>query len=512
MGITLAQIQLALPDGGTLVGNPETMITAPIVEDSRAVQTGGMFVARRGMTVDGHRYIDVAVERGAVAILCEVVPPQGYPVPYILVSDAAQALGWACAAYYGFPSRRMTIIGVTGTDGKTTTSTLIHAILKQSTHAKAGLISTISADFGDGEMADTGLHVTSPSAPDLQYYLSKMLERGLTHVVVEMTSHGLAQGRLNGVDVDIAVMTNVTHEHLDYHGTWEAYRDAKAILFRRLMQSERTHGQAKVAIINGDDRSSDYFRNIPAEEQVTYGLTPQADIIAQDIHFLPDKTIFRIDDIPFEINLAGRFMVYNALAAICATRCGLRMSFESIQRGLKSVSAISGRMQRIHAGQDFTAMVDFAHTPNALENVLLAGLDMLEPNKRLIVVFGCAGLRDRAKRRMMPQTAIRLAHISIFTAEDPRTESLEDILHEMKMAAEAVGGVEGQHFFLIKDRGRALFEACQMAQPGDLVIASGKGHEQSMCFDTTEYPWDDREAMRSALAGQPLLTLPTAFG
>lgn len=509
MVLTLAELAQHIPGLVAVGGDADTAITAPVVESSREVQPGGVFVARRGLSSDGHTYIPDAIARGAAAIIGEQ-PPERVAIPYLQVEDSAQALGWAAAAYYGFPSRKLTVIGVTGTDGKTTTSTLIHAILKASDTIKAGMITTISADFGDGETADTGLHVTSPSAPDLQRILAQMVERGVTHVVVEMTSHGLAQGRAVGVDLDIAVMTNVTHEHLDYHGTWENYRAAKALMFKMLGGSERTHGQAKVAVINGDDPSADYFGDIPSEETAFYGVNVGVDIRATHVEYHPDRTTFQIGEEAFTIKLAGAFNVSNALAAITTARSGLRMSFDTIRQGIGAVGAISGRMERIHAGQDFTAIVDFAHTPNALKNALEAGRTMLAEGKRLIAVFGSAGLRDREKRRLMAETSAQLADFTILTAEDPRTESLDAILQEMAEGCIGQGGVEGETFIRVEDRGEALYVACQRAQAGDIVMACGKGHEQSMCFGVVEYPWDDRDALRAALHGAPLKTLPTA--
>ncbi len=491
------------------VSGGDIPVTAPVVEDSRAVQPGSVFVARVGASADGHAYIPQAIANGAVGVV-GTRPMPGLSVPYAQVADTHTALGILAAAYHGFPSRKLTVIGVTGTDGKTTTSTLIHSILRASPNARAGLISTIAADYGDGVTADTGLHVTSPGAPQLQAILADMAERGLTHAVVETTSHGLAQGRLSGVDVDIAVLTNITHEHLDFHGTWENYRAAKAMLFEMLMQSERTPGQSKVAVINADDPSADLFAAIGAEERVCFGLGDTADVRATNIRYLPDKTTFSVNGEPFDLYLTGPFNVYNALAAIGATRAGLRMRLDTIRAGLQAVQAISGRMERIDEGQSFTAIVDFAHTPNALKNALEAGREMLPEGKRLITVFGSAGLRDQQKRRMMAEIAAQRADATVLTAEDPRTESLDDILQEMAEGCVSQGGIEGETFFRVPDRGQALYEACRMAGAGDIVIACGKGHEQSMCFGETEYPWDDREAMRAALRGEPLRTLPTA--
>ncbi len=507
--LTLSQLANALnpEDIISIRGDWQTQITAPIEESSLAVQPGGVFVARHGLTTDGHQYIADAIERGAAAIVCE--RELTVDIPYIQVQDAGQALGYLSAAYHDYPSRKLTVIGVTGTDGKTTTATLIHAILQASDNAKPGLISTLAADFGNKEQIDTGFHVTSPAAPQLQSILAHMVALGLTHVVVEMTSHGLAQGRLNGVDVDIAVLTNITHEHLDYHGSWENYRDAKARMFHMLMASERTHGQSKVAVINNDDPSADYFASIPTEELVRYGIE-SGDVRAADIDYAPSHTEFAIDGTTFKLYLPGEFNVYNALAAICATRSGLRMGVGTVRDGIESVTAISGRMERIDEGQDFTAIVDFAHTPNALRRALEAARTMLAPDKQLIAVFGSAGLRDREKRRLMAETSAQLADFTVLTAEDPRTESLDAILEEMAQGCMSQGAIEGETFIRVPDRGLAIYEACQRANAGDIVIACGKGHEQSMAFDEIEYPWDDRDAMRAALQGKPLKSLPTA--
>ena len=412
------------------------------------------------------------------------------------------------AAWHDFPSRRLVVIGITGTDGKTTTCHLLHSILQRAPRIKPGYISTLSADYG-AEAAPTGLHVTTPSAPRIQAYLAKMVEAGLTHCVLEMTSHGLAQGRLQGVDIDVAVLTNVMHEHLDYHGSWEDYRAAKAIMFQMLQHSWRKPAQEKASVINADDPSFDYFAAIPADRLISYSIDGPADRMAQGIIHRSDCATFHVLNRRYTLRLPGAFNIANALAALCAAQA-LGIGGGAIKAGIAAVDHIPGRMERIDESQDFIAMVDFAHTPNALKRALEAGRRLLKPGKRLIAVFGSAGLRDIEKRRLMAETSAQLADMTILTAEDPRRESLDGILAMMAAGCLAKGGVEGETFMRVPDRGEAIYAACRLAGAGDLVMACGKGHEQSMCFGDVEHPWDDRAALRSALRGAPLRTLPTA--
>jgi UDP-N-acetylmuramoyl-L-alanyl-D-glutamate--2,6-diaminopimelate ligase len=517
---SLSELLSALPQHYTIAGDADTLITAPVVESDADVLPGGVFVARTGLVVDGHDFIPRALERGAAAVVGER-PITDLPVPYVQVANPQEAVGFLAAAYHDFPSRKLTVIGVTGTDGKTTTSTLIHSILDEalipnaSTPRGAGLISTVAAYVGDKTL-DTGLHVTTPGAPQIQALLAQMVANGLRYAVLEMTSQGLEQGRLNGVDLDVAVLTNITHDHLDYHKTFENYRAAKGRMFAMLSQSYRKPNQPKISIVNADDRNAWYFASFSADRVVTYSVhNEKAQNRATDIRYLPTGTSFdiihreegRTFSIHVETPLLGEFNVHNATAAALAAR-NLGKSADAIRRGIAQVSGIPGRMERIDEGQAFLALVDFAHTPNALENVLKACRKMT--SGRVIVVFGCAGLRDRDKRRLMPEIATRLADLTLLTAEDPRTESLDAILETMAESAVAAGGIEGTTFIRVPDRGEALFRACQSARPGDLVVACGKGHEQSMAFGTVEYPWDDREALRAALRGTPLKTLPTA--
>jgi UDP-N-acetylmuramoyl-L-alanyl-D-glutamate--2,6-diaminopimelate ligase len=492
-------------------------VRAPVVEDSRAVQPGGVFVARRGGQVDGHAYIEAAVEGGAVAIVGE--RPAGeiaIRVPYIQVENGGLALAWLSAAYAGFPSRRLVMIGVTGTDGKTTTTSLIHSILSVA-GLRVGMISTINALLGDEELP-TGLHVTTPPAPQVQGYLARMVEAGLTHCVLEATSHGLAQHRVSACDFDAAVVTNIQHEHLDFHGSWEEYRAAKAMLFRHLMSGVRKSGVPKLAVINQDDTpSADYLAAIPVDKRLRYAIdAEEAEVRATEIDYRPDATsiTIRLPDgsrLPVESALVGAFNVSNILAAV-ALGYGLDIPVEAIKSGVEAVRHISGRMERIDEGQPFLALVDFAHTPNALRRALETARMMIQPGGRVIVVFGSAGLRDPEKRAMMGRIAGELADRVVITAEDPRTESLEAIMATSAAACAERGGVEGETFWQVPDRGEAIHHAVRFAEPGDVVIVCGKGHEQSMCFGTVEYPWDDRKATRAALRGAPLRTLPTAQG
>jgi UDP-N-acetylmuramoyl-L-alanyl-D-glutamate--2,6-diaminopimelate ligase len=505
---------------------PNISVTG-ITIDSRKVQPGDLFVVLSGPPSDGHRYIPDAIARGAVAVVGSE-PLEGLSVPYIRVDNSRQAITYLASAFYGYPGKKLTVIGVTGTDGKTTTCNLLYQILSAA-GLKAGLISTVNAVIGD-EVLDTGFHVTTPDAPDVQLYLAKMVEAGLTHVVLETTSHGLAQHRVDASLYDIAVVTNITHEHLNEHGSLENYRAAKARLFQLLAETpEKNTSPIRLAVLNRDDSVFAYLaetirrtnQSLSPEKQirtVTYGLTPGADVVAENIRYLPGGLFFDAVGTGFrkeiQSKLVGSFNVSNCLAALTAAVAGLGIAPESAACGMAALDGIPGRMERIDLGQPFAAIVDFAHTPNALQNAIETVRQLTE--NRVIVAFGSAGLRDKEKRRMMAEVSFALADITIITAEDPRTESLDGILAEMAAAAEARGGVEGQTFWRVADRGDAIRLAISLAQPGDVVMACGKGHEQSMCFGDVEYLWDDRIAMRAALAehlhvdGPPMPYLPTS--
>lgn len=475
--------------------------------DSRQVQKGDIFVALTGGSTDGHNYIPDAVRRGAAAVV-GTRPGVDAGVPYVQVEDTRLAMAYLAAALHDFPARRLTVIGVTGTDGKTTTSNLIFEVLRAA-GLQVGMISTVNAIIGD-QTLDTGFHVTTPEAPDVQRYLWLMVNAGMTHVVLEATSHGLAQKRVAACDIDLAVVTNITHEHLDYHGSYEGYRDAKAELFRDVLRSQPKPGVPRGVVLNRDDIAFDFLNELTAAapdkgiRRVVYGLDANAEIYARDVRSGKDGIHFTAlgpgFEIPVHCRLEGLYNVSNCLAAIGAG-LALGVPVEAAQRGIASLAGVPGRMERLDLGQPFTAIVDFAHTPYALENALKTARVMAgEQGGRVIAVFGSAGLRDRIKRRMMAETSARLADISVLTAEDPRTESLADILEEMARGAQSQGGVEGETFFRVPDRREAIRFAVRCARPGDIVIACGKGHEQSMCFGETEYLWDDRTAMRAALA------------
>lgn len=524
MSRTLSDLLSALPfEFSAPDTNPE--ITAPVTENAREVATGGVFVARVGRSADGHNYISQAINNGAVAIVgekpIEEVREMLNGVPYAQVVDGYQALGYLAAAYEGFPSRRLIIIAVTGTDGKTTTSTIAYHVLKAA-GVRVGLVTTVSAVIGDNELS-TGLHVTTPPAHEVQRYLRHMVEAGMTHCVLETTSFGIDQGRINGVEIDVAVMTNVTHEHLDWHGSWEAYRDAKRKLFTLMKDSHRKSEQPKIAVINADDPSAPDFAesSVGADYMMLYSLNDkEADFYADRIHYTPAYTSFMLrgnaGDIPIRLPMLGAYNVSNALAGIIAAISAMpqlknqQRMINAIPQGIANLPIIPGRMERIDEGQKFTAIVDFAHTPNALHRAIETGRLILPKGGRVIVVFGSAGLRDQEKRRLMAEIGAEYADISILTAEDPRNESLLGILDEMAQGARSKGAVDGESLFIEPDRGRAIFMARQMARPEDVVLACGKGHEQSMCFGKIEHTWDDREAMRSALRGKPVLTLPSA--
>jgi UDP-N-acetylmuramoyl-L-alanyl-D-glutamate--2,6-diaminopimelate ligase len=514
--VNLSHLLTALPRH-RVVGNPEVAITG-ITNDSHRTQPGNLFVAYQGINLDGHGYVGAALRQGAVAIVGErdvtevrdLLLPAELTVPYIGVPNGREALAWLCAAWHGFPARRLIMVGVTGTDGKTTTVNLIYHMLRAAGR-RVGMISTVSAVIGERTI-DTGLHTTTPDAPEVQQLLEEMVAQGVETCVLEATSHGLAQHRVTACDFDVAVITNITHEHLDIHGSFEAYRAAKATLFKGLSESFRKPGVPKVAVLNRGDSSFDYLSKYAADAVVSYNLDRPADVVARRVQHSAGRTRFDVVSpygaFPVETSLVGRFNVCNILAAVAAV-LGLGLDAAAIREGVAALTGVPGRMERVERGQPFMALVDFAHTPNALRRALETARS-LAPGGRVILVFGCAGLRDAEKRPLMGRVAAELADYAILTAEDPRTEELGAILEAMAEGCRQEGGVEGQTFERIPDRGAALARAVQVASPGDVVIACGKGHEQSMCFGQTEYAWDDRTALAAALAGHPPTTLPTA--
>jgi len=527
--ITLALLFEAFPNYRKLLPDQDIQIKF-ICSDSRKIQAGDLFVAFEGEFLDGHDYIIKAVKSGAVAVVGDKPLDYKIDVPYILVENARKTLAHLAAAYYGRPSRRMVLIGVTGTDGKTTTSNMIYWILKQSGY-KVGLISTVNAIIGD-EILDTGFHVTTPDAMDVQAILARMLDLGITHVVLETTSHGWAQFRVDACEFDVGVVTNITHEHLDYHKTYENYLSAKARLLLSLAHTViKPYPVKRVAVLNQDDRSFEHLQKFVVTEQISYGSSETCGFSFSELEYSGRGIEFKLRHLGREETLKlpifGDYNVYNSMAAVAGVVEGLNLSIASVINALKDFPGIPGRMERMDLGQNFTAFVDFAHTPNALKSALETGRKILNGRRisdpksggRLITVFGSAGLRDRQKRRMMAEVSADLADITILTAEDPRTESLDAILTEMLEAAITRGAISNETVFSEPDRPEALRKAVMMASEGDVVMACGKGHEQSMCFGTVEYPWDDRIALRTAIAERlgissehPMPILPTSKG
>ncbi|MFC2028552.1 UDP-N-acetylmuramoyl-L-alanyl-D-glutamate--2,6-diaminopimelate ligase [Chloroflexota bacterium] len=484
-----------------IMGSIKGVSVSGITADSRKILPGSVFVACLGGNFDGHDFIDQAVAAGAVAVVGER-KINDLSVPYILTENPRQKLAYLAASFYGNPSQKLVVIGVTGTDGKTTTTNLMFKIL-ETAGFKTGMISTVNAVIGD-QVLDTGFHVTTPDSPDVQKYLAIMVKAGITHVVLETTSHGWEQFRVDACNFDIGIVTNVTHEHLDQHGSYQKYIAAKSRLFQSLdISSEKDFGVGKLAVLNHDDSSFKYLDDNTKVRSISYGMGPGADFTARDIKVVDSGLEFQIVDpgdksTRISTGLIGKYNALNCTAAFSAAVVALGIDRPIAAQGIFALKRIPGRMEKIEYGQEFIAIVDFAHTPNALKNSLDSARQLTKG--KVIAVFGSAGLRDREKRRMMAEISSSMADLSIFTAEDPRTESLDDILEEMAVGAKTLGRKHGVDFWCLPDRREAIRKGVHLASNGDLLIICGKGHEQSMCFGTTEYPWDDRIALCSALS------------
>jgi UDP-N-acetylmuramoyl-L-alanyl-D-glutamate--2,6-diaminopimelate ligase len=485
------------------------MQVSGIALDSREVRPGHVFVAIPGEHVDGHAFIGAAAARGAVAALVGHVAPLA-ALPQVPVTDPRRALAAAAVWWYGDPSRELGVVGVTGTDGKTTTSFLAVATLEAAGYS-TGLIGTVETGIGRVRVANE-VHATTPEAPTLQGMLRAMVAAGNRAAVVETTSHGLAQERVAGIAYDAAILTNLSHEHLEFHGTPEAYLAAKRSLFERLAVSAENPPKGdgswpRTAVINLDDPSAGAFlvaARAAGAAVVTYGTDPAADVALLEVEEGLDRLRLRYrapgGSAGVALRLAGRFNALNALAVV-ALGAGLGLDPAAIHAGLEAVPGVPGRMERISVGQPFTVIVDYAHTPAALAAVL----DGLAPlaaagSGGLIVVFGSAGERDTAKRPMMGRIAGERCRLVILTDEDPRGEDRETILNEIAAGVEAAGLGRGRGLLLVPDRAAAIRAAFDRAGPGDVVLLAGKGHEASIIDDRGPQPWDERAAALAALA------------
>lgn len=476
----------------------QTEITA-LAYDSRQVQPGGLFFAVPGEHTDGRRFLEQAAQRGALV----AVGPEGVgetPLPYIEVADIRAALADLACSFYGQPAQQLCTIGVTGTDGKTTTSNLISTIL-DTAGKRNGLMTTANFKISGQEWQNSTRQSTL-EALDIQQFLRHLLDEGGTHAVIESTSHGLELQRVRGCAFDIGVVTNITHEHLDFHKTLENYRRAKARLFEMLdpVRDKGFH-VAPTAILNQDDVSFEILKPYCRVPILSYGIDAPATVRAVDLRLEAEQTRFLVllptDEIEISTRLVGRFNVSNCLAAI-ATAYSLGIRPDVIADALATVQGVTGRMERIDEGQSFTVIVDYAHTPDSLEKVL----SILRPLTRgkLMVVFGSAGERDRQKRPIMGRIAAQKADFFVITDEDPREEERFQILQEIAEGARPLGKREGADFLCIADRREAIAAAFARASKGDTVLLAGKGHEQSIIIGTTKIPWDDRRVAREQLA------------
>jgi len=477
---------------------------AGVAYDSRAVVAGGLFVAIAGEHVDGHAFLDAALARGAAVAVVER-PSRDVPIDQLVVTDTRRALAAAAAWWYGDPSAEVGVVGITGTDGKTTTSFLAVAALERA-GLPTGLLGTVETKIGPAREANPE-HVTTPQAPELQAALRAMVEAGDRCAVVETTSHGLALHRVDEVAYDVAIFTNLSHEHLELHGTFEAYRAAKLSLFGRLGRAGADKGWPRAGIVNHDDPAAPLFeaetRNAGVR-LVRFGTGEGADVRATAIDEAGRRLAVQVVTPRWagrlELLLAGLFNVHNALAVVALGEA-LDLDPAAVRAGLESVTAVPGRMERVDAGQPFGVVIDYAHSPASLEKVL----SILAPvaaarGGGLIAVFGSAGDRDRGKRAMMGRIAGERCRLVVLTDEDPRGEEPMAILEEIGRGAEAVGRRRDHDLLLVPDRPTAIAAAFKRARPGDVVLLAGKGHEHSIIYGTEPRPYDERAAALAALA------------
>ncbi|HJP67172.1 MAG TPA: UDP-N-acetylmuramoyl-L-alanyl-D-glutamate--2,6-diaminopimelate ligase [Actinomycetota bacterium] len=476
----------ARPLGDLLASVPEAQVrgdAAVVIRDvtyrSGEVRAGSLFFAVRGNHVDGHDFAADAARAGAVAIVAE--RPVEARVTQVLVPSVREAMGPISSAAFGNPSSRVTVIGVTGTNGKTTTTYLLESIFRA-----AGLI--------PGVIGTTGVRVagrpvpfdrTTPEAPDLQRVLADMLTEGVAAVAMEVSSHGLDQHRVDGTRYACAVFTNLTQDHLDYHGTMDAYFEAKGRLF--------TPELAATGAVNLDDPYGRSLAERAAIPTITFGRGQAADVRADGVELSDAGIAFDVDGVEVRSRLRGEFNVSNALGAFAAAR-QVGIDSRDAARGIAALPGVPGRLEPVEGGQPFAVLVDYAHTPDSLDNVLRAARRLTE--RRVIVVFGCGGDRDRGKRPQMGEVATRLADLTFVTSDNPRSESPAAIIAEIE-----AGARRGVHPFAVEvDRRTAIRASLATAEPGDVVIIAGKGHETGQQFRDRTVPFDDRLVAAEELA------------
>lgn len=472
-------------------------IVTGIAEDSRRVEPGQVFVATRGVSSDSHLFISDAVEAGAVAVVTEQ-PMSPYPgVAVIRVSDSRDALGRLAHAFAGHPSADMLVVGVTGTNGKTTTTYLLESILTAAGY-NVGVLGTIEYRYAGHSVEASN---TTPSAPQMAALFSEMKETGVNAVALEVSSHAADQRRVSGIQFDGCIFTNITQDHLDYHKTMEDYAAAKLKVFTDYLQrGSKTPGvHNPVAVLNLDDkRILDLKPQIPGRV-LGIGIEQTADYQATDIQFRPGNTNFRMkmgnSIVDLQTHLVGQYNVTNVLGAVAITHA-LGISLEQIRDGLSALEVVPGRLETIREGQEFVVVVDYAHTPDALERVLANARQMT--SKRVIVVFGCGGDRDPGKRPLMGRAAGDLADVVIVTSDNPRTEDpMAIVAHVMEGVEQS--SVDKSSITVLPDRRAAIGHAINVAQTGDVVVIAGKGHEDYQILGRDKVHFDDREEARKFL-------------
>lgn len=484
---------LALLDQPHVNGSVEKEIL-DITADSRKVEEGTLFIALEGATVDGHDFIDKAVAAGAAAVLVskEVAVPD--TVTCIRVADTRQAMMAIVPYFFDFPASKMRMVGVTGTNGKTTTSHMIAHILREQGHT-VGIIGTVHIVIGHKTYP---IHNTTPDVVDLQHILHQMVEAGVSHCIMEVSSHALALGRVAGVEYDTAVFTNLTQDHLDFHKTFENYLAAKCKLFIGLSENSQEKSP-KGAVINVDDPYGHRVLEVTKVPVITYSAEGKGNLNAHDVAMISKKSSYRVDyqgqSYAVSMNTTGLFNVYNTLAAIGAC-LQEGVSMDAIDKALTTFTAVPGRFELVDEGQDFAVVVDYAHTPDGLENILKTAKAIVE--NRIIVVFGCGGDRDATKRPIMGRFAAQYGDLIFVTSDNPRTEDPVSILKDVEVGVKE-GLRQGASYTVIEDRAKAIEEAIAAALPGDVVIIAGKGHETYQILKDKTIHFDDREVARHAL-------------